>query len=103
MTRHSEIEQKVLMGKIKRKEISFAGNTKLKIFGALQCKSGKRMKKEHRVFFQSQSEATDSGYRPCGHCMKEAYGKWKAAITEQNKAEQIGSALQLEIEKTTPI
>jgi len=35
------------------------------------------MKKENRVFFQSEKEAVAQGYRPCGHCMREEYKKWK--------------------------
>jgi len=35
------------------------------------------MKRENRVFFISKKEATDNGYRPCGHCMKDIYQKWK--------------------------
>jgi methylphosphotriester-DNA--protein-cysteine methyltransferase len=36
------------------------------------------MKMENRVFFASEKEAVDEGYRPCGHCMKEQYKLWKA-------------------------
>jgi methylphosphotriester-DNA--protein-cysteine methyltransferase len=28
------------------------------------------MKKENRVFFRSEREAKQCGFRPCGHCMK---------------------------------
>jgi methylphosphotriester-DNA--protein-cysteine methyltransferase len=35
------------------------------------------MKKMNRVFFTSQKEATELGYRPCGHCMKIDYVFWK--------------------------
>ena len=58
-------------------EISFAGNKNLKIYGLLSCKSGKRMKSTNRVFFVSENEAIENGYRPCGHCMREDYLKWK--------------------------
>jgi methylphosphotriester-DNA--protein-cysteine methyltransferase len=58
--------------------IKLAGNRKLKIYGTLNCSSGKRIKTENRVFFESETEAIATGYRPCGHCMKEAYQKWKA-------------------------
>ncbi len=53
------------------------GNAKLKIYGLLTCSSGKKMKKENRVFFVSEKEAIDLGYRPCGHCMKQRYQIWK--------------------------
>lgn len=82
MTRHSQIEQRCLTGKIKRGEIAFAGNRKLKIFGTLRCRSGKRMKKQNRVFFESEAEAIEWGYRPCGHCMKEAYEKWESSLVK---------------------
>jgi hypothetical protein len=58
--------------------IKLAGNRKLKIYGTLNCSSGKRIKTENRLFFESETEAINAGYRPCGHCMKEAYQKWKA-------------------------
>jgi len=35
------------------------------------------MKKENRIFFKSEKEAIDKGYRPCGHCMSNDYQKWK--------------------------
>ncbi|MCE7072741.1 hypothetical protein LZG74_20680 [Dyadobacter sp. CY327] len=32
---------------------------------------------KNRVFFNSEKEAMSQGFRPCGHCMREAYLKWK--------------------------
>lgn len=64
---------------IRNKEITLGGNYGLKIYGSLHCSSGKRLKKENRVFFSSTDEAEEMGFRPCGHCMKEAYKKWKHA------------------------
>ena len=77
MVKHSEINDKDLRSQIKLMKICFGGNRSLKIYGTLQCKSGKRMKKENRVFFVSESEAIKNGFRPCGHCMKGKYQKWK--------------------------
>jgi methylphosphotriester-DNA--protein-cysteine methyltransferase len=56
--------------------ISLAGNRRLKIYGMLECQSGKRMKRDNRVFFASKDAAVNAGYRPCGHCMKSEYRKW---------------------------
>lgn len=64
---------------IRNKTIRLAGNKMLKIFGTLHCVSGKRMKKEHRVFFSNVAEAHQLGFRPCGHCMREDYHQWKSA------------------------
>jgi methylphosphotriester-DNA--protein-cysteine methyltransferase len=64
---------------IDNKQVQFGGNAKLKIYGTLQCKSGKRMKPQNRVFFTSEAEAIGLGYRPCGHCMINVYKKWKTA------------------------
>lgn len=36
-----------------------------------------RMLKANRVFFSSEKEALQKGYRPCAHCMNAAYKKWK--------------------------
>lgn len=77
MIRHSEISDSDLRSKIKQQKIHFGGNRKLKIYGTLSCVSGKKMKRENRVFFSSESETIENGFRPCGHCMKEKYQKWK--------------------------
>lgn len=44
------------------------GSKNKKIFGTLDCASGKRMNKENRVFFHSIEDAIKSGYRPCKKC-----------------------------------
>lgn len=46
----------------------YAGWKPGKIFGRLDCASGTRMKKEHRVFFLSWVDAIAAGYRPCKKC-----------------------------------
>lgn len=74
---HSEISDRELRSKIRRKEICFGGYKKAKIYGLLNCSSGKKMKAENRVFFKDETEALANGYRPCGHCMKEQYTVWK--------------------------
>jgi len=58
--------------------VTLAGNLKLKIYGKINCASGKRMKVENRVFFESELEAIANGFRPCGHCMRREYKAWKA-------------------------
>jgi len=68
---------KTLLQLISANQVCFGGNSKLKIYGLLNCKSGKRMKPGNRVFFLSEKEAVDFGYRPCGNCMREAYERWK--------------------------
>lgn len=46
----------------------FAGWKSGKIFGRLDCASGKRMKKQNRVFFLTWEDAIEAGYRPCKKC-----------------------------------
>ena len=70
------------MEKIKHKTICFGGNRRLKIYGTLNCLSGKRMKRESRVFFSSEVEANSQGYRPCGHCMRSEY---KNGLVQPNR------------------
>jgi methylphosphotriester-DNA--protein-cysteine methyltransferase len=77
MINHTTIDRENLLKKIKDQRIRYAGNARLKIFGRLNCKSGKRMKKQHRVFFETETEAISFGFRPCGHCMPGEYKKWK--------------------------
>lgn len=76
MLKHISLSSADLINKIKNKEVCFAGNLKLKIYGSLQCKSGKKMKRENRVFFQSEKQAIDAGFRPCAHCLHTKYKRW---------------------------
>ncbi|WP_291287278.1 Ada metal-binding domain-containing protein [Flavobacterium sp.] len=80
MLQHSKISDSDLRSKIKNVEICFGGNRKLKIYGTLKCNSGKRMKRENRVFFSTLEEAEKNGFRPCGHCMKTDYQNWKNGL-----------------------
>ena len=77
MWEQNKIEKHEVFRLIKSKSIKFAGNKKLKIYGTLRCKSGKRMKKENRVFFLNEEEAIAVGFRPCGHCMAANYLNWR--------------------------
>ncbi|PSR53650.1 metal-binding protein [Adhaeribacter arboris] len=80
MTLHIEISHKELQKQIRLKQIVLGGNQKLKIYGHLNCASGKRMKKENRVFFVSEAEAQNQGFRPCGHCMAAEFRNWKNGL-----------------------
>lgn len=80
MIKHIEIEDKTLWLAIRHGNISFGGNRKLKIYGMLNCSSGKRMNRENRVFFKTESEALELGYRPCGHCLIGNYKEWKNGV-----------------------
>jgi len=80
MLQHNKISDRDIRNKIKNAEICFGGNQKLKIYGTLKCSSGKRMKRVNRVFFLSENEARENGFRPCGHCMKTEYQNWKNGL-----------------------
>lgn len=77
MILHIEIDERILKKEIRNRNIQFGGNLRLKIYGKLNCSSGKKMKKKNRVFFSSKLSAEENGFRPCGHCMKEEYKIWK--------------------------
>lgn len=77
MILHQHINKRDLRLKIRKGEILLAGNLKLKIYGLLDCRSGKRMKRGNRVFFVDEQEASANGFRPCGHCMAHRYREWK--------------------------
>lgn len=89
MIEHSKISDKELRKQIRRRKICFGGNKTLKIYGVLGCASGKRIKRDNRVFFVSEQDALHNDYRPCGHCMKNEYKIWKmnmfSPITDKNK------------------
>ena len=80
MLAHSELTWGQLRKKIKEESITLGGNRRLKIYGKLHCKSGKRMKLENRVFFTNEKNAREKGFRPCGHCMRVEYLKWKNEV-----------------------
>lgn len=82
MLKHSDIGIGELRNEIKKTGVCIGGNERLKIYGTLNCRSGKRMKKENRVFFTSEEEAIQQGFRPCGHCMKNKYQKWKSELIQ---------------------
>jgi len=77
MWQHEALKDTQLWRLLRSGSIAWAGNKQLKIYGTLHCCSGKRMKNINRVFFLSEAEAVENGYRPCGHCMRAAYKKWK--------------------------
>ncbi|MBM9500902.1 hypothetical protein JWG44_11640 [Leptospira sp. 201903071] len=77
MIRHTEIDEIRLRKEIRNLNIRFGGNLRLRIYGKLNCSSGKRMKKVNRVFFSSKTSAEKNGFRPCGNCLKEDYRIWK--------------------------
>jgi methylphosphotriester-DNA--protein-cysteine methyltransferase len=62
----------------------FGGNRKTKIYGKLNCLSALRAIAkggyvQHRVFFATEKEAIDCGYRPCGVCLQASYRRWRKA------------------------
>ncbi len=90
MIRHTDLGEKpfarakALWTKIKRGEIVLGGNKKLKIYGCLDCRAGKRMKVENRVFFENETRAINAGYRPCAVCMRKEYLLWKRKAVLRN-------------------
>lgn len=51
MIRHSEINDEDLRQEINTLRLQFNGNSKLKIYATMNCKSSRRIKRENRVFF----------------------------------------------------
>ena len=80
---HTEISDARLRMLIRKGEITLGGNKKLKIYGLLSCKSGKRMKAENRVFFTDEQQAIANGFRPCGNCKRNLYKKWIYSVPER--------------------
>jgi len=79
MRRHTQLNDAEVRGMIASGEITIAGHARHKIYGSLKCAAGKRtMARVNRVFFSSEAEAIEAGFRPCSACMKERYREWKA-------------------------
>lgn len=65
----------------------FAGHRSLKIFGRLDCWSGKKMFHENRVFFATLRDAVLLGYRPCRNCRpleEQDFEQIRALVTEES-------------------
>lgn len=62
---------------VQRETVTLGGHRPGKIYGRLDCRTGKRMKPENRVFFSCEAEAVTFGYRPCAVCLSEDYKAWK--------------------------
>jgi methylphosphotriester-DNA--protein-cysteine methyltransferase len=77
MRRHKNHSPTEVRYFIRNGKIAFAGNLPARIYGTLGCSSGKRMKKENRVFFETEAEAVFLNFRPCGHCVPSRYLLWK--------------------------
>ncbi|MCZ8342450.1 MAG: hypothetical protein O9301_05420 [Leptospira sp.] len=77
---HADLTKYEIIKVIRSKKIRYAGNFNLKIYGRLDCRSGKKMKQTNRVFFQSKKDAKELGFRPCGHCMRIEYLHWKNGL-----------------------
>lgn len=76
MIEHETLTDRELFALIRQGKITLAGNRRLMIYGRLDCFSGKRMNRLNRVFFASEDEAHQRGYRPCGNCMRDSYLRW---------------------------
>lgn len=80
MYHHKDLSNRDVLHLIKNGKIQFAGWEKGKIYGHLNCQSGKqKMSRESRVFFKNEKEALEKGFRPCAFCMPTAYKIWKGA------------------------
>jgi hypothetical protein len=79
MISHLSITDQQLRRLIKTGQIACAGHGPARIFGRLDCRSGKRMHRRNRVFFIDPGEALAQGFRPCGHCLPLAYRQWRSA------------------------
>lgn len=86
MKHHASLSDHDLKRFIRQGRITLAGNRALRIYGLLKCGSGRRMKKENRVFFESTEEAVLNGYRPCAHCLRHAYLEWKLSNNQVDAA-----------------
>jgi hypothetical protein len=61
---------------------NLGGYAPLRIYGRLDCWSAnKHLRKggyaQHRVFFADEEAAIAGGFRPCGHCLRDRYKRWK--------------------------
>lgn len=79
MIDHQQLAPHALRADIRSGNYTLAGNARLRTYGLLSCRSGKRLKKKNRVFFHDEAEAMRLGFRPCGHCLPHRYRQWKVS------------------------
>lgn len=83
MIRHTDLgatpfaQLRALAVAIHNHTITLGGHQPSKIYGTLNCRAGKRMKTDNRVFFRNETEAIEQGFRPCAVCMPDKYSIWK--------------------------
>lgn len=80
MIRHTLLEKSELHRLLREKKLTLGGNRTLRIYGRLDCRAGKRMKAENRVFFRDETDALVHGYRPCAVCLPAEYRAWRKVI-----------------------
>lgn len=60
---------------------TLGGNSKAGIYGRLDCSAANgaisKGYAQHRVFFATEQDAIQAGFRPCGRCMASRYKDWK--------------------------
>lgn len=78
MWRHDSMSDADVFQLLRGRTIMMAGNRRQRIYGQLDCRSGKRMRRANRVFFADATSAVVAGYRPCGHCLPDHYRQWQA-------------------------
>lgn len=79
MIAHTDLTKAQLFSSLRAGRIRLAGNRRLRIYGRLDCTSGRRMLTDNRVFFASEVAAQALGFRPCGHCLRDEYRIWREA------------------------
>ena len=77
MIRHDAIDDDDLRQLIVTGHIRYGGKGRLRLYGRLDCTSRRRRKGASRVFFGDAAEAWEAGFRPCGHCLRDDYARWK--------------------------
>ena len=78
---HDAIDDADLRRLIRVGAIRYGGNPRLGMYGRLGCAAGRRRKRRARVFFADEDAARAAGFRPCGHCMPDAYKIWRRAAS----------------------
>lgn len=77
---HDDLSDAEVRRLIQRRRIMLAGNRSRKVMGRLDCSSGRRMHRKNRILFPHAFIGTRSGYRPCGHCCRNAHWRWKRGM-----------------------
>jgi hypothetical protein len=95
MLDHTHLSDEELDALIALGAITHGGHRRHGIYGRVGCRAERRYTaRVNRVYFGSELEAVEAGFRPCSVCLKARYRRWRSEQLEQRRQQPAGVLLQ---------